>query len=99
MGPTLNFDLQIELSVFFDYVRDACRVASLVVVPSYHLDQFAVADAHQRVRHEAHWVTLAGGGRGAVREVADALLEARGRLDAAVDELLREHVGRGENLQ
>lgn len=59
----------------------------------------AVADAHQRVRHEAHWVTLAGGGRGAVREVADALLEARGRLDAAVDELLREHVGRGENLQ
>lgn len=59
----------------------------------------AVADAHARVRCEAHWVTAAGGGRGAVREVADALLAARGRLDAAIDELLREHVGRGESLQ
>ncbi|MEZ4326865.1 MAG: HAD hydrolase family protein [Polyangiales bacterium] len=59
----------------------------------------AVADAHERVRREAHWVTQAGGGRGAVREVADALLAARGRLDAAVDELLHEHVGRGESLQ
>ncbi|MCB9659672.1 MAG: HAD hydrolase family protein [Sandaracinaceae bacterium] len=59
----------------------------------------AVADAHARVRHEARWVTNAPGGRGAVREVADGLLKARGRLDAAIDELLREHVGRGESLQ
>lgn len=59
----------------------------------------AVADAHWLVRREAAWVTQLPGGEGAVREVADALLSARGRLDAAVEELLRDHVGCGENLQ
>ena len=59
----------------------------------------AVADAHWLVRKEAAWTTQLRGGEGAVREVADALLLARGRLDAAVEELLRDHVGRGENLQ
>ena len=38
----------------------------------------AVADAHPAVRAEAHWVTSSGGGRGAVREVCDFLLDARG---------------------
>lgn len=38
----------------------------------------AVADAHPEVRAEAHWVTSCGGGRGAVREVCDFLLAARG---------------------
>jgi 3-deoxy-D-manno-octulosonate 8-phosphate phosphatase (KDO 8-P phosphatase) len=38
----------------------------------------AVADAHSSVRAAAHWVTSAGGGLGAVREVCDLLLEARG---------------------
>jgi len=37
----------------------------------------AVADAVPAVRARAHWVTRAAGGRGAVREVADALLAAR----------------------
>ena len=37
----------------------------------------AVADAHPEVRAEAHWVTSARGGRGAVREVCDFLLAAR----------------------
>lgn len=59
----------------------------------------AVADAHWLVRREAAWVTQLPGGEGAVREVADALLWARGRLEAAIDELLRDHVGRGESLQ
>jgi len=59
----------------------------------------AVADAHWQVRREAAWVTQLPGGQGAVREVADALLAARGRLDAAIEELLRDHVGRGESLQ
>jgi 3-deoxy-D-manno-octulosonate 8-phosphate phosphatase (KDO 8-P phosphatase) len=58
-----------------------------------------VADAHYLVRAEAAWVTHLPGGQGAVREVADALLDARGRLTAAVDELLQHHVGRGESLQ
>jgi len=44
----------------------------------------AVADADPRVRAAAHWVTASGGGRGAVREVCELVLEARGELDAAL---------------
>jgi 3-deoxy-D-manno-octulosonate 8-phosphate phosphatase (KDO 8-P phosphatase) len=47
----------------------------------------AVADAHPMVREEAAWVTRERGGHGAVREICDAILEARGRLRAAVDAL------------
>ncbi|MBX3246746.1 MAG: HAD hydrolase family protein [Myxococcales bacterium] len=46
------------------------------------------ADGHPRVQREVHWVLEARGGDAAVREVCDALLEARGRLDAAIDGLL-----------
>ncbi|HEY8428992.1 MAG TPA: HAD hydrolase family protein [Sandaracinaceae bacterium] len=49
----------------------------------------AVADAHPRVRARAAWVTEARGGHGAVREIAESLLEARGRLDAACEALAR----------
>jgi len=38
----------------------------------------AVADAHPLVRAAAHWVSESGGGRGAVRELCDRLLRARG---------------------
>lgn len=40
---------------------------------------FAVADAHPAARDAAHRVTRLPGGRGAVREVCDLLLEARSR--------------------
>lgn len=43
----------------------------------------AVADADPYVRSLAHWVTDAGGGHGAVREVCEHLLEARGLLSRA----------------
>ncbi|MDH5254978.1 MAG: HAD-IIIA family hydrolase [Gammaproteobacteria bacterium] len=36
-----------------------------------------VADAHPEVLRAADWVTAAGGGRGAVREVCDLLLASR----------------------
>jgi 3-deoxy-D-manno-octulosonate 8-phosphate phosphatase (KDO 8-P phosphatase) len=38
----------------------------------------AVADAHASVREKAHYVTRLPGGQGAVREVCDLLLAARG---------------------
>jgi 3-deoxy-D-manno-octulosonate 8-phosphate phosphatase (KDO 8-P phosphatase) len=41
----------------------------------------AVADAHPLVLEHADWHTLAPGGRGAVREVCEALLAAQGRLE------------------
>jgi 3-deoxy-D-manno-octulosonate 8-phosphate phosphatase (KDO 8-P phosphatase) len=37
----------------------------------------AVADAHTSARSAAHYVTRASGGRGAVREVIDLLLDAK----------------------
>ena len=44
---------------------------------------FAVADAHPLVRAQADHVTALGGGRGAVREVCDLLLFARGKWPRA----------------
>jgi 3-deoxy-D-manno-octulosonate 8-phosphate phosphatase (KDO 8-P phosphatase) len=37
----------------------------------------AVADAHPLVLESAHWISRAAGGRGAVRELTDAILRAR----------------------
>ncbi len=49
----------------------------------------AVADADPRVIARAHWRTTHPGGRGAVREVCELLLHARGALDAALEPWLR----------
>lgn len=48
----------------------------------------AVADGHHLVKEEAHWVTNATGGGGAVREVADEILECQGKLRRACEKLL-----------
>lgn len=45
----------------------------------------AVANAVPEVREVAHWVTTRRGGEGAVRELAEALLRARGEWAAAVE--------------
>lgn len=44
----------------------------------------AVADAADEVRTAAHFVTLRGGGHGAVREVIELVLKAQGKWDAVV---------------
>ena len=46
----------------------------------------AVADAHELVRHHSDWVTSAPGGRGAVREVCDAMLKARGDWEKMLEQ-------------
>ena len=43
-----------------------------------------VPHAPDAVRRQAHYVTRANGGRGAVREVAELILAARGTLDAVL---------------
>jgi len=43
-----------------------------------------VADAAPEVRATAHWVSGAAGGRGAVRELAEFILRAQGRYEAAL---------------
>lgn len=47
--------------------RECLCIAGLAVVP---------ADAHEAVRSEADWILSRAGGKGAVRELCDALLEA-----------------------
>lgn len=42
----------------------------------------AVANAHSFVKQHCDWVTTLPGGRGAVREVTDFILQAQGLLDA-----------------
>jgi 3-deoxy-D-manno-octulosonate 8-phosphate phosphatase (KDO 8-P phosphatase) len=44
----------------------------------------AVADARQAVKIASDYVTAAGGGRGAVREVVDLILESQDKLDRLV---------------
>ena len=44
----------------------------------------SVPDAPALVRQHAHYVTHAGGGRGAVREFAEFVMHAQGTLDAAL---------------
>jgi 3-deoxy-D-manno-octulosonate 8-phosphate phosphatase (KDO 8-P phosphatase) len=44
----------------------------------------APAQAHERVRASAHYVTRAPGGGGAVRELCEYLMLAQGRLEAAL---------------
>ena len=48
----------------------------------------AVQDADPFVKQHAHWQTPSRGGRGAVREVCELLLEARGQLTAARERYL-----------
>jgi 3-deoxy-D-manno-octulosonate 8-phosphate phosphatase (KDO 8-P phosphatase) len=49
----------------------------------------APANAHFFVRQHVAWVADADGGRGAVREVCEYLLDARGALDGMLRECLR----------
>jgi 3-deoxy-D-manno-octulosonate 8-phosphate phosphatase (KDO 8-P phosphatase) len=44
----------------------------------------AVPAAPHLVQSHAHYVTGSSGGRGAVREVCELILQAQGKLDAAL---------------
>jgi 3-deoxy-D-manno-octulosonate 8-phosphate phosphatase (KDO 8-P phosphatase) len=47
----------------------------------------AVGDAHDLVKQAAAWTTSARGGRGAVREISERILKARGDWDALIQRL------------
>jgi 3-deoxy-D-manno-octulosonate 8-phosphate phosphatase (KDO 8-P phosphatase) len=49
----------------------------------------SVADAHPVVKNRVHWVTSLGGGKGAVREICDLLLAARGLDQRVLDGILK----------
>ncbi|MBT8341373.1 MAG: HAD-IIIA family hydrolase [Desulfatitalea sp.] len=48
----------------------------------------AVADAHEMVRAAAHLTTQAAGGRGAVREISEAILKARDQWTSLVEQMI-----------
>jgi 3-deoxy-D-manno-octulosonate 8-phosphate phosphatase (KDO 8-P phosphatase) len=52
-----------------------------------------VANANDAVVKTAMWQATKEGGRGAVREFCDALLEARGELDRQVEAYVRARSG------
>jgi 3-deoxy-D-manno-octulosonate 8-phosphate phosphatase (KDO 8-P phosphatase) len=47
-----------------------------------------VADADAVVKEHAHWITSRNGGHGAVREICDLILAARGLDQQVLDEIL-----------
>ncbi len=49
----------------------------------------AVADAHPEVKRIAHYITEAPGGKGAVREVADLIIKAKGMWSKVMGRYLR----------
>jgi len=49
----------------------------------------AVADAPRGLRRHVHWTTSAPGGAGAVREVAELVLQAQGKWASVVGERMR----------
>ena len=69
---------------------DACSYAGddLVDLPVLKRCGLAVAvpEAPAVVRQHAHYVTRAGGGKGAVREISELILHARGSLAARIAE-------------
>ena len=49
----------------------------------------SVADAARGVRRHVHWTTTAPGGAGAIREVAELVLQAQGKWASVVGERMR----------
>ena len=47
-----------------------------------------VQDAHPLVKRHAHWLTASPGGRGAVREVCEMIMDAQGVLDKTLNQYL-----------
>ncbi len=68
----------------------------LIDLPVMRAVGFAVtvADGHALVRAEAHHVTHARGGEGAVRELTDLLLESRMGLGSAAESFLASKIAR-----
>lgn len=48
----------------------------------------SVADAEDHAKQQAHWITRRNGGHGAVREICNLILEAQGKDQTILDEIL-----------
>lgn len=64
------------------YVGDDWPDLPAMAIAGYPI---AVRDAEMRVKRAALWITTAPGGRGAVRQVVEHLLDREGRLEEAAE--------------
>jgi 3-deoxy-D-manno-octulosonate 8-phosphate phosphatase (KDO 8-P phosphatase) len=73
-------------SLGFDWAAASYMGDDVIDLPVLRRCGFAasVPEAPALVRRHAHYVTRAGGGRGAVREFAELVMHAQGTLDAAL---------------
>jgi len=95
LGIDLIFDGVRDKAAVLDRILETCAVPPDEIafmgddfpdLPLFRLIglSIAVADAHPLVASKARIITAAGGGKGAVREVAEEILKARGLLDDAL---------------
>ena len=97
--PYVYLGIQNKLSAFDELLArlklDAVQVAyvgdDVIDLPIMRRVGFAIAvqDADPFVRLYAHWHTPNRGGRGAVRDVCELLLEAQGLLEAERSKYLK----------
>ena len=78
--PQVMAELLAKLDL--DFTRAGYMGDDVVDIPILRACGFAatVADGHDEVKHDADYVTQRGGGKGAVREVCDFILEAQDKL-------------------
>ena len=70
----------------------------LVDLPAMRRAGLAVADANRKVLAEADWVLSTPGGRGALRELMDDIVEARGLWEQVLDDY-HHRAGKGRGAQ
>ena len=83
---------QLRTGLGLDWAECAFMGDDLIDLRAMAACGLAIAPANARtiVQAQAHWITTAGGGRGAVREAAEFILEARDLLSAALARFLPE---------
>jgi len=96
-GHKLKIVEQLHAEHGVGWAETACICDDLADVPilARAALSVAVANAVPEVRAIARWQTQRSGGQGAVRELAEALLRARGDYVARIAEYVRERGGTG----
>jgi 3-deoxy-D-manno-octulosonate 8-phosphate phosphatase (KDO 8-P phosphatase) len=87
--------LQTEQGVGWEETACICDDLADVPILARAALPVAVANAVPEVRAVARWQTRRGGGHGAVRELAEALLRARGEYPQRITDYVRERGGVG----
>ena len=80
LQSTLGIGLQ-EIAYLGDDLPDLAAICQVRL-------GMTVANGHPFVARHAHWQSRASGGHGALREAAEFILEAQGKLDAALSHYL-----------